>query len=45
VTGKECRIVAHPRHERGVDGVGVVLGRMVLAKGDLAAGRLVRPSG
>ena len=26
-----------------IDGVGVVLGRIVLAEGDLAAGRLVRP--
>ena len=29
--------------QAAVDGAGVVLGRMVLAEGDLAAGRLVRP--
>lgn len=29
--------------QAAVDGVGVVLGRVVLAEGDLAAGRLVRP--
>ena len=29
--------------QAAIDGAGVVLGRMVLAEGDLAAGRLVRP--
>jgi LysR family transcriptional regulator, glycine cleavage system transcriptional activator len=29
--------------QAAIDGVGVVLGRVVLAEGDLAAGRLVRP--
>lgn len=29
--------------QAAIDGAGVVLGRMVLAQGDLAAGRLVRP--
>jgi len=29
--------------QAAIDGAGVVLGRTVLAKGDLAAGRLVRP--
>ena len=29
--------------QAAIDGTGVVLGRMVLAEGDLAAGRLVRP--
>jgi LysR family glycine cleavage system transcriptional activator len=29
--------------QAAIDGAGVVLGRMVLAEGDLGAGRLVRP--
>ena len=29
--------------QAAIDGAGVVLGRVVLAEGDLAAGRLVRP--